>query len=286
MKQISIFFVLILIVSASSGCWRKSSSTADESNSADVAAEDQFSSNNDPNEALAEGDRLMDENETEMAIAAYRQAVKLNPDFAEAYFKLGVAYSLLERQIEQSGEITESANDGKTKPNSQKAFEKAVVVYKKWLDANPNDDAGWFNLGRTYAKLNRDEEAEKAFRQAVKLKPDDTEYQTELGAVLIKLAKYHEAIDPLKKAIELDDQNVRAQDLLEDAEAGRQRLDYVSPKNTNTNSANSNSASNSNANMSANSNSNTAQKPPAANTKPKSEEPKAKKPNTPANKPH
>ena len=282
MKQIFTIIVLFLIVIAGFGC---SGNSANSANSGDANAESPFANITDANDALAEGNRLLDENQTEMAIEAYRQAVKLNPDLAEAHFQLGIAYSLLERQIEHSGQMTEPS-DGKTKPNSQKAFEHAVVAYKKWIEENPNDDVAQFNLGRTYAKLNRDDEAEKAFKQAVKLKPDDTEYQTELGAVLIKLAKYHEAIDPLKKAIELDDQNVRAQDLLEDAEAGRQRLDYVAPKNTNVNSANSNSAANSNANISSNSNSNSVQKPPAANTKPKPEEPKEKKPNTPANKPH
>jgi tetratricopeptide (TPR) repeat protein len=281
MKQVFTIIVFIFIAIAGFGCSGNSSNSA---NSGDANAESPFAGITDANVALAEGNRLLDENQTEMAIEAFRQAVKLNPDLAEAHFQLGIAYSLLERQMEQSGEMTEPS-DGKTKPNSQKAFERAVVAYKKWLEANPTDDVAWFNLGRTYAKLNKDDEAEKAFRQAVKLKPNDTEYQTELGAVLIKLAKYHEAIDPLKKAIELDDQNVRAQDLLEDAEAGRQRLDYVAPKNTNANTANSNSAANSNANMSANLNSNTAQKPPAS-TKPKSEEPKEKKPNNPANKPH
>ncbi|MBK9436836.1 MAG: tetratricopeptide repeat protein [Chloracidobacterium sp.] len=38
----------------------------------------------DPNAALAEGDQLLDNNRTEDAIEAYKQAVTLNPDFAEA----------------------------------------------------------------------------------------------------------------------------------------------------------------------------------------------------------
>ena len=75
--------------------------------------------------------------------------------------------------------------------------------------------------------------------------PDDTEYQTELGAILIKLAEYHEAIAPLKKALELDPENIRAQELLEDAQAGRSRVSYSStPKNTKTSNSNSNSNSN------------------------------------------
>ena len=59
-----------------------------------------------------------------------------------------------------SGDKVIGDSDSKVKPNSQKAFEKAVEAYKKWLAANPNDDVGWFNLGRAYAKLSKDEEAE------------------------------------------------------------------------------------------------------------------------------
>ncbi len=166
------------------------------------------------------------------------------------------------------------------KTSSEKAFEKAVEAYKKLLKTNSDDDAAQFNLGRTYAKLNKDEEAEEAFKEAVKLKPDDTEYQTELGAIRIKLAKYSEAIDPLKKAIALDESNSRAADLLEDAEAGRQRLSYV-PKNTNAMNANTmaNTTANANSNSASNSNSHVTVKPgktPEANTKTKKDDPKSR----------
>lgn len=48
--------------------------------------------------AFAEGNKLFDANENEKAVEVYIQAVKLNPDLAEAYFKLGIAYSLLEKE--------------------------------------------------------------------------------------------------------------------------------------------------------------------------------------------
>ena len=231
------------------GCWGQSADVAENSNSETQAT---FT---DANEALAEGTRLFDENQIDAAIAAFKQAVELNPGLAEAHFKLGIAYALQETQMQRSG-IPVPINigpDGKTpKLNSELSFEHAVEAYKRWLKDNPDDDIGHFNLGRTYSKLLKDEEAEDEFKQAVKLKPDDTEYQTELGSVLIKLAKYHEALGPLRKAIELDGTNDRAIALLEDAEAGRQRVDYVGPKNTNSNSANAN------ANANANSNSNSA----------------------------
>lgn len=270
-------------MSACSSCGRTASNADINAN---VSSENPFAAITDPQAALAEGNRLMDENQTESAIEAYRQAVKLDPDLAEAWFQLGIAHSLIELQKDRSGEYVESAANSKerVKRNSEKAFEKAVEAYKKWLKANPDDDTAQFNLGRTYAKLNKDEDAEEAFRQAVKLKPEDTEYLTELGAVLIKLARYREAIDPLKKAVAADDTNSRAQDLLEDAEAGRQRLDYVAPKNTNTANMNANTTANANSNSAANSNSNSAHKPSDANTKPKKED--TKKATPPANKSH
>ena len=196
----------------------------------------QFENISDPVAAIAEGDRLLDENETESAIEAYKRAITLNPDLPDAYFKLGIAYGLLERQAELTGQILPPAETngdekgGPPKKDSEKAFENAVEAYKKWLTANPDDHAARFNLGRTYNKLYKDEEAEKEFRAAVKLNPDDSEYQTELGSILIKLAKYREAIGPLKRALELDPENDRAAIMLEDAEAGRQRVDYVPPK--------------------------------------------------------
>jgi len=77
-------------------------------------------------------------------------------------------------------------------------------------------------------KAHLDQVVEKALRQAVKLKPEETLYQTELGAILIKLAKYDEAIKALKKAIELDAENSEAAELLEKAQAGKKRIDFGS----------------------------------------------------------
>lgn len=205
----------------------------------------------DPGAALAEGIKLLDTGETEAAIEILNRAVELDPDLADAYFHLGIAYALIETRdaalVQQT--VTPAPEPGEKKPkekNSEKAFEKAVAAYKKRIDANENDHLAYFNLGRAYNKLNEDEDAAKALRQAVKLNPDDTEYQTELGSILIKLAQYREAIPPLKKAVDLDPENSRAINLLEDAEAGRKRVDFVTDKKDERPSANANSNVNSN----------------------------------------
>jgi tetratricopeptide (TPR) repeat protein len=196
----------------------------------------------DAESAFAEGNKLFDANKTELAIEAYTQAVKLNPELAEAYFKMGVAYSLIEKekeieslneQVEVTPTPTPSKKAKKDAPvvrvkDSEKAFEKAVKAYLKIIAKNPKDDLAQYNLGRAYNKLDEDKEAEKALRQAVKLKPEDTLYQTELGAILIKLSQYDESLRALKKALELDADNSEAAELLEKAQAGKRRIDFGS----------------------------------------------------------
>jgi tetratricopeptide (TPR) repeat protein len=234
MTKVLIFFFSITLILSGLACSRNTASNSEATNAAtDAVSVPTFT---DANGALAEGTRLLDANEAEAAINALTQATTLDPDLAEAYFKLGIAYSLIEAQHKQNADVVETpapTEKGKKKEirtESEKAFEKAVEAYKRIIDKNPNDDAAFFNLGRAYNKLNEDEDAEKALRQAVKLKPDDTEYQTELGAILVKLAKYSDAVVALKKALDLDSENSQAQELLEKAEAGKKRIDYATVK--------------------------------------------------------
>jgi|GEM_PF-904786 len=239
------------------GCGHSASNTANDApidTSLDAASSGKFANITDPLAAIAEGNRLLDDNDTEEAIDAYKRAVELDPNLGEPYFKMGIAYALLENESKQSGgtqllpgEVAANSKN-QPKPNSVKMFEKAVAIYKKQLGDSSKDAAGYFNLGLAYNKLNQDDDAEDALAQAAKLKSDDSEYQTQLGAIRIKLAKFHEAITALKKAIEIDPDNSEAADLLEDAEAGAKRIDYVSEKpsdkkvNANSKDANANVA--------------------------------------------
>jgi tetratricopeptide (TPR) repeat protein len=239
-------FIGILFLAICAGCSGSAGSDANQN----ANASGSLGEYSDANLALADGSKYLDEGETEKAIDALNQAIKLNPALAEGWFKLGIAYALAEKRDETRVEANEAAPQSSSKSpapksNSEKAFEKAVAAYKKLVDANEEDDVAYFNLGRAYNKLNEDEDAAKALKQAVKLKPDDTEYQTELGAILIKLAQYQEAIPPLKKALELDPENIRAQELLEDAEAGRKRVNYTATPKDDKKASNSNSNANS-----------------------------------------
>ena len=242
----------------------------------------------DANVALAEGTRLFEYGDTDRSIELFNRAIELDPNLAEAYFKLGVAYALIEARdasvVEEQVEPTptpekgnRNAKEKERKAKSEEAFEKAVEAYKKHLDANPEDHLAYYNLGRAYNKLNEDEDAAKALKEAVELNPEDTEYQTELGAILVKLAEYDQAIKPLKKAVDLDPENTRAINLLEDAEAGKRRIDYAAERAKKDAQANANSNARANG-IPSNSNVGAAPQPPA-NTPVRPPAPPANRPN-------
>jgi len=278
MRRLLIAIIVLCFVFALA-CSRSGSDDS-TSGSDTVSSLDQIS---DANQALELGNQLLENNETERAIDAFLRATELNPDLAEAWFQLGIAYALIEKEQAVNAENdTNLSNDNSAKPvkpNSEKAFRKAIEAYKKLLAQEPDNADALYNLGRAYNKLNQDEDAAKSLRQAVHVSPDDAEYQTELGAILIKLAQYREAIPPLKRALELDPDNSRAADLLEDAEAGRTRIDYAPPKNSNGNvnaNANANASANGNtANSAVNTNS-VAKPTPVVKQTPKPEKPTPK----------
>ncbi|HEV2704500.1 MAG TPA: tetratricopeptide repeat protein [Pyrinomonadaceae bacterium] len=147
-------------------------------------------------------------NRDEEAAAAFRQAVEIDPDFAEAHYKLGLAYDALQKDEE-----------------ADKAYEEAVRAYRKFVESHEDDWDAHYHLGLALSKLRKHDEAVKAFRQATKLSPEDSDLFYELGLAHSKVAQYDEAVTALKKALDLNPDNYRAQEELERAQAGKVRRD-------------------------------------------------------------
>ena len=83
------------------------------------------------------------------AIEAYRQALRINPKDANAWYNLGIAYANLKR------------------------YNDAIEAYRQALRINPEDADAWYNLGITYAGLKRYNDAIEAYRQALRINPED-----------------------------------------------------------------------------------------------------------------
>ena len=175
MKLFCVFVLFLALLAA--GCSRgpAANANATQEQPTGVNAIGQYT---DANQALADGITLLETGETDRSIDVLNQAVTLDPNLAEAYFHMGVAYALVEARdatvIENDPNADQSNLEKGGKPkkkNSEIAFERAVAGFKKIVAENKQDHAAWFNMGRAYNKLNEDEDALDAFREAVELNP-------------------------------------------------------------------------------------------------------------------
>lgn len=156
---------------------------------------------------LDKGKQLYRDDQDADAVAALEQAVKLDPDLAEAHFRLALGYEALDKREEAEAQ-----------------YKKAVEAYKKLFDTNPNDSEAHYNLGQTYANLGQYSEAVREYRLATRLKTDDPDIYYDLGVAHTKLAQYDAAAAAFSKSLEIDPDYYRAQDALSEAREGIKRI--------------------------------------------------------------
>lgn len=82
-------------------------------------------------------------------------------------------------------------------------YEKAIAEVAEFPEAE-------YQRGHALLSLGKKDDAEKAFRRAVEIRPDWTLALANLGSILVGKGKYGEAEKLLAKAISLDDQNTLA----------------------------------------------------------------------------
>ena len=198
---IAICSVLLLFL----GCKRGAQTTT--APTAPGASSSSSSSVGEARALLEKGKQLYREDQDDAAAEAFKQAVDLDPDLAEAHFRLGLSYEALNKAEEAEAE-----------------YKKAVETYKKYLNSNADDAEAHYNLGQTYANLHQYSEAIREYRQAVRLKDNDADIYYDLGVALTKLAQYSEAASAFSKSLEIDPNNYRAEDALAEAQEGAKRI--------------------------------------------------------------
>jgi len=109
--------------------------------------------------------------ETDRAIAHYRQAVTLRPDYAEAHYNLG-------RILVEKGELNE-----------------AIAHYEKALSVNPADAEAHNNLGNALLRIGRVDEAIVHYQKALAIQPDYADASCNLASALLSKGDMDGAID-------------------------------------------------------------------------------------------
>ncbi|MBF0180903.1 MAG: glycosyltransferase family protein [Magnetococcales bacterium] len=111
----------------------------------------------------------LDLDRPEQAAACWREATRLAPEWAAAWFHLGVALATRER------------------------FDLAEAAYRAAVRLDPGHAEGFYNWGVALAALQRVAEAETAYREATRLQPRLADAHYNLGVVLAEQQRPDEA---------------------------------------------------------------------------------------------
>ena len=206
MRSILLICAVCLVVFVS-GCRRSSQQSTNNSSESSGVSNNLAGDRTRAREQLERGKELFRNDQDAEAVLAFMEAVRLDPDLAEAHFRLGIGYESLGKREEAEAE-----------------YKKALEAYKKYFEENENDPEAHYNLGQIYANLGNYSEAIRQYREATKLKENDPDIYYDLGVAHTKLAQYDAAAVAFSKSLEIDPDYYRAQDGLDEAKEGIKRI--------------------------------------------------------------
>ncbi len=132
--------------------------------------------------ALAErarADTSVDLNELDKAMAEFRTAIRIKPDYAEAHYNLGVA-------LAAAGQ-----------------YDKAIDEYRTAIRIAPDYATALNNLGSTLVLCGQLDEAMKCCQKAVEIVPGFSEAHYSIGEIWLLRGQPKKAVDELRRAVEL-----------------------------------------------------------------------------------
>ncbi len=147
------------------------------------------------------------------AQGAAEQAIRIDPNLAEAHFSLGSVLNAQGRSneaiasIRQALQLTPNSDDGYRRLGNSLYLsgrkDDAISAYKKAIDINPYFWLNYNVLGDTYLQIGDFEQAGAAFRKVTELEPENPAGHENLGVMYFMQGKYEECIPAFQKAIQL-----------------------------------------------------------------------------------
>ena len=115
----------------------------------------------------------------EAAIACYKIAIKIKPDYADAYNNMGVA-------LKEKGELN-----------------AAIEIYKKAIKIRPDYADAYYNMGVALKDEGDADAAIDSYKKALKINPDHAETYNNMGVALKEKGELNAAMDNYKQAIKI-----------------------------------------------------------------------------------
>ena len=162
----------------------------------------------------------------ETAINAYNVAIRLKPDYAEAYCKRGDAKNGLRRHEEAIADFDEAIH---LKPDYAEAYckrgglrrhEEAIADFDKAIRLKPDYADAYYIRSNAKYRIGRHEEAIADLDETIRLEPDPVVAYLYRGAVKNGLGQHEEAIADLDEVIRLKPDLAEAYSERGDAKSG------------------------------------------------------------------
>jgi tetratricopeptide (TPR) repeat protein/SAM-dependent methyltransferase len=160
-----------------------------------------------------QGDVCWDNGKLEEAAGYYQQAISCNPDYSEAYARLGFI-SRLQGNLKEAVALFRKA--ALIDPNVAEAHlylatalmdmgqnAEAEPSFRRTLELNPDSAEAHNALGILQRKSGRRPEAEANYRRALTLNPDFVVAHNNLGNLLLEMGRLPEAEASYRRALEL-----------------------------------------------------------------------------------
>ncbi len=157
---------------------------------------------------------LAQQNHLEQAIASYKKALSIDPNYPQAYNNLGTAFQKLNKNEEAifnykkaisiKNNFAEAYNNLGGVIYETNRIKDSLDYYEKAIKIKPDFFEAYHNLGLAYQDLGKTKEALENFNKAIKIKPDFIKAYNSLGTALCTATKFGEAIKNYNKAIEIN----------------------------------------------------------------------------------
>jgi tetratricopeptide (TPR) repeat protein len=148
------------------------------------------------------------------AIVEFREAIRINPDYAQAHNFLGVvlakmgqldeAIACYKRSIECDSDFFLPHNNLGVALRKKGDLRGAIACYKQAIERDPTSALAHYNLGYLLYDIGQLDEALAEYRQVVHLEPYDGDHHSVLGKCLHKMGHLDEAISEYREAIRLE----------------------------------------------------------------------------------
>ena len=149
----------------------------------------------------------------EKAIEYLNNAIKLQPDYADAYGNRGNAYGNLgqqQRAIEDYNEVIRLQPDYAYAYNNRGfayyglgQYKRAIEDFNEAIRLQLDDVLAYNNRGNAYDKLDQPQRAIKDYNEAIRLYPDNAMAYYNRGCVYYTLGQYQRAIEDYNQTIRL-----------------------------------------------------------------------------------